>query len=82
MRSSATTKSGGVWNQLLPLGRYSIFKILLQLILSNHLIACFWFLLGDDGSMGDTTEEVPNASWVDVLQLKDRSVAYQLLVTF
>lgn len=78
----ATTKSGGVWNQLLPLGRYSIFKILLQLILSNHLIACFWFLLGDDGSMGDTTEEVPNASWVDVLQLKDRSVAYQLLVTF
>jgi len=57
--------------------QYSIFKILLQLILSNHLIACFWFLLGDDGSMGDTTEEVPNASWVDVLQLKDRSVAYQ-----
>ncbi len=60
--------------------RYSIFKILLQLILSNHLIACFWFLLGDEGSMGDT-EQFPNASWVDAMQLKGRSVAYQLLTS-
>jgi len=59
--------------------QYSIFKILLQLILSNHLIACFWFLLGDEGSIGEVpTEEVStHASWVDALQLKDTSVAYQ-----
>ena len=82
--SSATTKSGGcVESAACFNGRYSIFKILLQLILSNHLIACFWFLLGDEGSIGEVpTEEVStHASWVDALQLKDTSVAYQLLAS-
>eukprot|EP00435_Cladocopium_sp_Y103_P042392 s1144_g11.t1 len=54
--------------------QYSIFKLLLQLLLCNHIIACLWFLIGDQDADAD---EDPRDSWLVVSQLKKRSVSYQ-----
>ena len=49
--------------------QYSIIKILFQLLLCNHIIACLWFVVGSD----DTLEK----TWVKEMQLQDKDAAFQ-----
>ncbi len=49
--------------------QYSILKIIIQLVLSNHIIACLWFGLG---AFHDS-----ESSWVEELDLENQSTAYQ-----
>ena len=45
--------------------QYSILKIVVQLMISNHIIACLWFLIG--------TEDHPDSTWVESQGLKDKA---------
>ena len=49
--------------------RYGIVRIVFQLLLSNHIIACLWFLLG--------SEENPDSTWVEQMQLKSKPAEFQ-----
>lgn len=50
--------------------QYSILKIIVQLIISNHIIACLWFGLGIFEDEGEPT-------WMKELELETKSPAYQ-----
>jgi len=47
--------------------QYSILKIIFQLLIYNHIIACLWYGIG--------AEDHSDSSWVEHLQLKERSVS-------
>ncbi|CAK9011703.1 unnamed protein product [Durusdinium trenchii] len=49
--------------------QYGIVRIVFQLLLSNHIIACLWFLLG--------SEENPDSTWVEQMQLKSKPAEFQ-----
>ena len=53
--------------------QYSIFKIIVQLFLCNHIIACLWFLLGS----GTT----PEATWVQDMDMKDKPPSLQYAIS-
>eukprot|EP00435_Cladocopium_sp_Y103_P023873 s944_g5.t2 len=46
--------------------QYSVMKIIFQLLIYNHIIACLWYGIG--------AEDHDDSSWVAQLQLKERSV--------
>ena len=49
--------------------RYSIIRLILQLVLSNHIIACLWFHVGD--------QEDPDSTWLERAELKNKPVSFQ-----
>eukprot|EP00913_Durusdinium_trenchii_P022117 g20783.t1 len=49
--------------------QYSVLKIVVQLVISTHIIACLWFLIG--------SEDHPDSTWVDQLQLKGKTPSLQ-----
>ena len=49
--------------------QYSILRIVAQLLLSSHVIACLWFLVGKAHSRDST--------WLEDSQLKEKSVSLQ-----
>lgn len=47
--------------------QYSIMKIIFQLLIYNHIIACLWYGIG--------AEDHDDSSWVEKMQLNERSVS-------